>query len=149
MQRVYVKDVSLELPNAPQSFLEKGELHTQLDLVAESTALDNVSFETALRATLTAKVNDKILYVLEIKQAGIFVAQNIPQNILDQLLAIQAPAALTAYLRSNVSDVLTRATLPMFFLPEINWAQSYQERAAREQEAAAGIVGTDQVAANA
>lgn len=130
LQRVFLKGVSLEMPQAPEIFIQQGELRLNFQADVSARELEPGVFCVNLRGTLTAELEKKVVYLLEIEQAGIFEVRNIPSDVLPQLLEIQAPSILTSYLRANLSDVLTRATLPMFFLPEIDWATIRAERAA-------------------
>ena len=128
LQRVFLKGLSLEMPSAPEIFIAQGEIRLDFNVSAEHHALDTNVYCITLRGVLTATLADKTVYLLEIDQAGIFEVRNIPAEVLPQLLDVQGPAVLTSYLRANISDVLTRATLPMFFLPEVDWVSVFNEK---------------------
>lgn len=122
IQRVYLRGQSLELPQGAQVFVTQATPAMNLAVQVENKALAENIYEVAIRATLTAEHEGKTLYLLEVEQAGIFEARNLAPEILRDVLEIQAPAILAPYLRTQLSDSLTRATLPLFYLPEINWA---------------------------
>ena len=130
LERVYVSGISLEIPKAPEVFLTQGEIQVNFSVLNTPRQLADDTFDVKLDCTLTATLEGKIIYLVEMQQNGIFRAQHIPKDALLQLLEVHAPAVLTGYLRANLSDVLTRATLPMFFLPEIDWARYFHEHQA-------------------
>lgn len=139
IQRIYLKDMSLEQPNSPAIFLEQSapNIEVQVDVGAEPLA-DGV-FESTVTITVTAKVADKVAFLVEGKQAGIFEARNIPDEQLDPLLGIGCPNIVYPYLRANIADMITRAGFPPVHLSEINFEQFYQQRlqALAEQQAQA------------
>lgn len=137
IQRVYLKGQSLELPQGAQVFLEQGAPAMNLNLQVESAALADSVFEASIRATLTAELNGKVLFLLEVDQAGIFEVRNMDAQQQADVLEIGAPSILAPYLRTQLSDSLTRATLPMFYMPEINWPALAQQRRAEAQAAMA------------
>ena len=129
IQRIYLKDLSLELPNAPQILLEQGQpqIDVQLNLHAEPVA-DDVLFEVAVTATVTAKVNDKVLFLVEAKQAGLFEIKNVPQEQMQPIIAIACPQIVYPYLRATVADVLNRTGFPAVHLTEVNFQAMYQSQ---------------------
>jgi preprotein translocase subunit SecB len=139
IQRIYLKDLSLELPNAPQILLEQGQpqIDVQLNLHAEPVA-DDVLFEVAVTATVTAKLNDKVLFLVEAKQAGLFEIRNVPQDQMQPIIAIACPQIVYPYLRATVADVLNRTGFPPVHLTEVNFQAMYESQL---QQAAAAQVG--------
>lgn len=135
IQRVYLKGQSLEIPQGAQAFLETGTPAMNLNLQIENSELAPNVYECVLRATLTCELNGKVLFLLESDQAGIFEIRNVSAEQLRDLLEINAPSILGPYLRTQLADTLTRATLPMFFMPEIHWPSLAQQN--REQMKAA------------
>lgn len=127
IQRVYIKGASLEMPNAPQVFLEQGKIEINFNLNQSRVDLEGDSKEVNLRATIEAKIEGKLLYLLEIDQAGIFELKNIPADQIELLLQVNCPTILTAYLRTQISNILTQASVTQFLLPEINWMAAYLE----------------------
>ena len=135
IQRIYLKDLSLELPNAPQILLEQGQpqIDVQLNLHAEPV-VEGI-YEVSVTATVTAKVNDKVLFLVEAKQAGLFEIRNIPQDQLQPILAIACPQIVYPYLRATVADVINRTGFPPVHLTEVNFQAMYEAQMA---QAAAG-----------
>jgi preprotein translocase subunit SecB len=133
LQRVYLKDASLELPNAPHIFLdqEAPQVDVQLE-VAHDSVIEGI-VEVVVRTTVTAKIKDKVLFLAEAKQAGIFEMRNIPQEQVDPILGIVCPGIVYPYLRANVADLITRTGLPPIHLAEINFESMYQQRLAQQQ----------------
>lgn len=139
IQRVYLKDMSLEQPNSPAIFLEQEApaIEVSVDVGAEQLA-DGI-FETSVTITVTAKIKDKVAFLVEGKQAGIFEARNIPVEQLDPMLGIGCPNIIYPYLRANIADMITRAGFPPIHLAEINFEAFYQQRLqqiAEQQKAA-------------
>ena len=136
LQRVYLKDASLEMPHAPQIFLEQGtpQFEVQLD-VSHDRVADGVT-EVIVRVTATARVGEKVLFLVEAKQAGIFELRGIPDEQLQPVLGIVCPGIIYPYLRANVADLLTRTGLPPIHLAEINFEALYQQRASQAAAAA-------------
>lgn len=130
IQRVNLKDLSLEQPNSPAIFLEQDmpQVEVQIDVKADRLA-DGV-FETVVGGTVTAKIKDKVAFLIEAKQAGIFDIRNIPEDQLDPLIGIACPTILFPYLRSNIADAVTRAGFPPIHLNEINFQALYEQRLA-------------------
>jgi preprotein translocase subunit SecB len=91
-------------------------------------------FEVVVTATVTTKVNDKVLYLVEGKQAGIFELANIPTEQLDPILGIMCPGILYPYLRANIADAITRSSLPALHLAEVNFQSFYEQRLAQAAE---------------
>jgi preprotein translocase subunit SecB len=139
LRRVYMKDASLELPNAPAIFLEENAPQVAIEVSTENRTLDADAYEVQVNVTLTARLNDKVFFILEIKEAGIFEITNMPEEQLGPVLNIICPSMIYPYLRANVSDLLTRATLPPLHLTEVNFEQFYQDKIANESAAPASV----------
>lgn len=140
LQRVYLKDASLEMPNAPKVFLEQDQpvFDVQLEVMSEKV-MDPI-FEVVVRVTVTAKVKDKVLFLVEGKQAGIFEMRSIPEQQVEPLLNVVCPNIVYPYLRANVADLINRTGLPPVHLAEINFEAVYQQRLAQQQQAPSGLV---------
>jgi len=126
IEKVYVKDLSLEIPNAPQVFLEREAPQVDIQLHHNSTPVEDGVYQTALTVTVTAKVKDKTMFLVEAAQAGIFVVRNLPQQDLEAVLAIACPNILFPYVREVISDVVTRAGFPPVVLSPVNFEAIYQ-----------------------
>ncbi len=131
IQRIYLKDLSLEQPNSPGIFLEQNMPSVEVEVNMKAENLSESVFEVAVTGTVTAKVADKIAFLVEAKQAGIFDIRNIPAEQVDPLLGIACPTILFPYLRSNVADAITRAGFPPIHLAEINFQALYEQRVAQ------------------
>lgn len=141
IQRVYLKDLSLEQPNSPSIFLEQEGPTIEVSLDVGNEKLQDGVFESTITVTITAKIKDKVAFLIEGKQAGIFEVRNIPEEQLDPLLGIGCPNIVYPYLRAHLADTITRAGFPPIHLAEINFEAFYQQRLqalaqASQQEAA-------------
>ncbi|MFN8894098.1 MAG: protein-export chaperone SecB, partial [Betaproteobacteria bacterium] len=112
IQRMYLKDLSLEQPNSPQILLEQGQPQVDINLQMGAEQVADGVYEVTVTATVTAKVKDKTLFLVEAKQAGIFEIRNVPQDQLQGIVSIVCPQMVYPYLRAIVSDVCTRAGFP-------------------------------------
>ena len=137
LRRVYLKDASLELPNAPAVFLEEEAPQVAIEISTENRQLDTDAYEVDVNATITAKLKEKVFFLLEVKQSAIFEISNLPEEQLQPVLNIVCPSMIYPYLPSNVADLLTRASLPPLHLAEMNFEQFYQSKIEQEQAAAA------------
>lgn len=136
MQRVYLKDLSLEMPNAPAIFLEQEAPGVDVSINIGGQALAETVFESTITVTVTTRINDKVLYLVEATQAGIFQIANIPAEQIDPLMGIVCPTMLYPYLRSNIADAITRTSLPPIHLAEVNFQALYEQRLAEAQASA-------------
>jgi preprotein translocase subunit SecB len=134
IQRIYLKDLSLELPNAPAILLEQGQPNVDVQLNLHAEPVTDGLYEVAVTATVTAKVNDKTLFLVEAKQAGLFEIRNVPQEQMQPIIAIACPQIVYPYLRATVADVLNRTGFPPVHLTEVNFQAMYE---AQLQQAAA------------
>jgi preprotein translocase subunit SecB len=131
IQRIYLKDLSLEQPNSPQVLLEQGQPAVEINLTLGAEPIADGMFEVTVMATVTTKVNDKTLFLVEAKQGGIFEIRNIPEEQLKQILGIACPNIVYPYLRAIVSDVCTRAGFPPVVLSEVNFQAMYEAQQAQ------------------
>ena len=134
LQRTYVKDLSVEMPNAPQIFLEQEAPKVGVDLNISAERIADTIFEATVTATVTTRINDKVRYIVEGTQAGIFELANIPQEQIDPLLGIVCPTMLYPYLRATIADAINRTSLPALHLTEVNFQQMYEQRLAEQGE---------------
>ncbi len=139
IQRMYLKDLSLEQPNSPAILLEQGQPQVEINLGLGAEMVAEATYEVTVTATVTTTINDKTLFLVEAKQGGIFEIRNIPEEALKQILGINCPGIVYPYLRAIVSDVCTRAGFPPVMLSEVNFQAMYeaqQAEAAKAQVAA-------------
>jgi preprotein translocase subunit SecB len=135
IQRLYLKDLSLEQPNSPQILLEQVQPQVEINLGLNAAPIADGIYEVTVTATVTTKVSDKVLFLVEAKQAGIFEIRNIPQDQLQPIIGIACPGIVYPYLRAIVSDVCTRAGFPPVLLAEVNFQAMFE---AQQAQAAAG-----------
>lgn len=139
MDKIYVKDLSLEIPNAPQIFLEREAPQIEVQLHTAASAIDEGVYEVTVTSTVTAKIGDKVMFLIEVKQAGIFTVRNVPEAEKTPVLAVVCPNILFPYLREVVSDVSVRAGFAPVLLNPINFDALYQQQQAQSQAAGATI----------
>ncbi len=137
IQRIYLKDLSLEQPNSPQVLLENAQPQVDINLTLAAEPIQEGLFEVSVTATVNTKVNDKTLFLVEAKQAGIFDIRNLPQEQLEGILGVVCPQMIYPYLRAIVSDVCTRAGFPPVLLTEVNFQAMFeaQQQARAQQQA--------------
>ena len=144
MQRVYLKDLSLEMPNAPNIFLEQEGPKVEVAINVGGQALAETVFESTITVTVTTRIGDKVLYLVEATQGGVFEIANVPAEQLDPLMGIVCPTMLYPYLRANVADAITRTSLPPLHLAEVNFQALFEQRMAEAAQAApASNAGSD------
>ena len=136
IQRMYLKDLSLEQPNAPHILLEQQQPQVDINLTLSAENVTDGIFEVCVTATVNTKVGDKTLFLVEAKQAGIFEIRNVPQDQVEGILGIVCPQMVYPYLRAIVSDVCTRAGFPPVLLTEVNFQAMFDAKQA--QRAAQG-----------
>ena len=134
IEKIYVKDLSLEVPNAPQIFLEREAPQIDVQLHTTSGVVSEGVYETVLTVTITAKLQEKTMFLVEAVQAGIFQIRNVPSQELDPVLGIACPNILFPYLREVVSDVVTRAGFPPVLLNPVNFEAIYQQQLQQKQQ---------------
>lgn len=128
LDKLYVKDISLELPNAPKVFLNREQPNIELNLSFNTEQIDDGVFQTVLHAVVNAKLGEEQMFLIELDQAGIFQMRNIPNDQIDLLHNIECPNILFPYLREAVSDLTTRAGFLPVVLAPVNFAFLYQQK---------------------
>ena len=141
IQRMYLKDLSLEQPNSPQILLEQAQPQVDINLSLGAETIADGIFEVTVTATVTTKVADKTLFLVEAKQAGIFEIRNIPDDQLQPIIGIACPGIVYPYLRAIVSDVCTRAGFPPVLLSEVNFQAMFEAQQAQAAAAASNGAG--------
>jgi preprotein translocase subunit SecB len=142
MQRVYLKDLSLEMPNAPNIFLEQEGPKVEVTINVGGQALAETVFESTITVTVTTRIGEKVLYLVEATQGGVFEIANVPAEQLDPLMGIVCPTMLYPYLRANVADAITRTSLPPLHLAEVNFQALFEQRMAEAAQANPASNGT-------
>jgi preprotein translocase subunit SecB len=134
IQRVYVKDLSYEAPNAPQIFRENWNPKVEIDLQTKSVLLEEGIYEVVLSVTSTVKINDKMAFLAEVHQAGIFTIRNFPDEQLQHVLGSFCPSIIFPFARESITDLVTRGGFPQLYLAPVNFDAIYQQKLARETE---------------
>ena len=134
IEKVYVQDVSLEIPNAPQIFLEREAPKVDVQLHTSSQPVSEGIYQSSITVTVTAKIQDKTMFLVEATQAGIFQLRNIPEPDLQSVLGIACPNILFPYVRETISDIVTRAGFPPVLLNPVNFEALYQQQQKAAQE---------------
>ena len=136
IQRMYLKDLSLEQPNSPAILLSQEQPAVDIQIGLGSEQVAEGVFEITVTATDTAKVNDQTMFLVEAKQAGIFEIRHMPDGQMEPITGIACPQIIYPYLRSNVADVIQRAGFPPVHMAEINFQAMYdqQQRMKAEQK---------------
>ena len=132
IQRMYLKDLSLEQPNSPAILLEQQQPQVDINLAMAAAGVSEGIFEVSVTATVTTKVGERTLFLIEAKQAGIFEIRNVPQEQLQGILSIVCPQMIYPYLRAIVSDVCTRAGFPPIMLTEVNFQAMFEAQQAQQ-----------------
>ena len=132
IQRVYLKEASLEQPNSPAIFLEQAQPTVDINLHMAHEAAGEGFYEVALTVTVTAKVKDRVLFLAECREAGIFEVRNIAGEQLDTVLKVICPQIIYPYLRGNLADITQRAGFPPVHLTELNFQAMYEQQKAAE-----------------
>ncbi len=138
IQRLYLKDLSLEQPNSPQILLEQAQPQVDINLGLGAETVADAMYEVTVTATVTTKVGDKVLFLVEAKQAGIFEIRNVPDADLQRIIGIACPNIIYPYLRAIVSDVCTRAGFPPVVLTEMNFQAMFDAQQAQAAAASNG-----------
>jgi preprotein translocase subunit SecB len=139
IQKIYLKDMSLEIPNAPQIFLERDAPQVDINIHSEARPLEAQGlFEVVLTVTVTAKLKEKTVFLVEAAQAGIFEIRNVSQPDLDAVLGIVCPNTLLPYAREAVASTVTRAGFPPVVLQHMTFETIYQQRLAQMQQQQGG-----------
>jgi preprotein translocase subunit SecB len=130
IEKLYVKDLSLEIPNAPGIFLERESPQIDLQLHTQATPLEEGVFDVTVTVTVTAKLTekDKVMFLIEARQSGIFQIRNLPAEDMETVLAVACPNILYPYLREVVSDVAVRGGFAPVLLNPINFEAMYQQQ---------------------
>ncbi|MDH5776122.1 MAG: protein-export chaperone SecB [Nitrospirota bacterium] len=135
IEKIYVKDLSLEVPQAPGIFLERDAPQVHVELKTQHTRMDEDMYDASLTVTVTAKVKDKVMFIVEVEQAGIFRIRHVPEAELGQVLGIGCANILFPYVRETVSDAVTRGGFPTVMLNPVNFEALYQQQQ-KQQKAA-------------
>jgi preprotein translocase subunit SecB len=140
IQRMYLKDLSLEQPNSPAILLEQQQPQVDINLGMAAGGIAEGVYEVTVTATVTTKLKDRTLFLIEAKQAGIFEIRNVPDDQLQGILSIVCPQMIYPYLRAIVSDVCTRAGFPPIMLTEVNFQAMFEAQQAQQNGNGSGVL---------
>jgi preprotein translocase subunit SecB len=139
IEKLYVKDLSVEVPNAPEIYLEREAPQVEIQLSSNGRGLGDGAFEVLLTATVTAKLAEKTVFLVEVGQAGIFRIMNVPNEQIEPLIAVACPNILFPYARETVSDAVTRAGFAPVVLQPVNFEAMYMQRLQEQVPAPAEV----------
>jgi preprotein translocase subunit SecB len=134
IQRVYLKEASLEQPNSPGILLEQEQPSVDIQLGVESNPVAEGVYEICVTATVQTKIKDRTVFLVEAKQAGIFEIRNLPDDQMGPIMGIACPQIVYPYLRGNVADLIQRGGFPPVHLAEINFQAMYEQQMAKAEE---------------
>lgn len=137
LQRIYLKDLSYESPNSPLVFQEQWKPQVNLDLNTNHRKISDNQYEVVLSLTVTSKVEDKVAFIVEIQQAGVFMVKGIEGAQLNQMLGAYCPNILFPYARETIDGVVNRGSFPALMLAPVNFDAIYAQALKRKQEEAA------------
>ena len=136
IEKLFVKDLSVEVPGAPAIYLEREAPHMDVNMTSASQALGDDVYQSSITVTVSAKVGDKTMFLVECTQGGIFRIQNVPQDQMPMVLGIGCPNIVFPYLRETISDVVIRAGFPPLLLNPVNFEAMFLQQQAQQQQAA-------------
>ena len=136
IEKIYLKDASLEIPNAPQIFTDRSQPQVGIELSNFAQQLEDNVFEVAIKVTVTSKIEDKTLFLVEVTQAGIFQIRGVPEENLEMIVGITCPNILFPYARESVSDLVVRAGFQPVLLNPINFEALFAQQKQQQAEAA-------------
>ena len=139
IDKIYVKDLSLENPGSPQSFKQQEAPQIEIGLRTKADQIEPDTYESVLTITLTAKSGDKTLFLVEASQAGIFTIRGVPQDQMQGVLAVHCPTVIFPYIRETLADAVTRAGFPPVHLAPINFEALYAQQLAQIAQQAPAV----------
>ncbi|HIF50091.1 MAG TPA: protein-export chaperone SecB [Thiotrichaceae bacterium] len=134
IQKVYVKDLSFETPNSPDIFKMEWKPVVDMHMTNEATPIGDDLYDVVLSITLTVKLEEKTAYLVEINQAGIFLIKNIPEDVIERMLATVCANILFPFAREAVSDTVTRGGFPQLLLSPVNFDALYAQQQTKQPD---------------
>jgi preprotein translocase subunit SecB len=134
IEKIYVKDLSIEVPNAPQIFLVRETPGIEVQIQSGATTIGDGMYEVALTVTVNAKEGEKVFFLVEVVKAGIFQIRHVPEQDMEPILAVACPNILFPYARETISDAINRAGFPPVILAPVNFESLYQQRLMEQQQ---------------
>jgi len=136
IEKIYLKDASLEIPNAPQIFTDRTQPQVGIELSNMAQQIEAGVFEVAIKVTVTSKIADKTVFLVEVTQAGIFQIRNVPEENIEMIVGITCPNILFPYARESISDLTIRGGFQPVLLNPINFEALFAQQ--KQQQADAG-----------
>lgn len=136
IEKLYVKDLSVEVPNAPEIYLEQDAPQVEIQLNTGGRGIGDGVYEVVLTVTVTAKIEDKTVFLVEVGQGGVFRILNVPDEQVEPLIAVACPNILFPYARETISDAITRAGFAPVVLQPVNFESMYMQRMQESAESA-------------
>jgi preprotein translocase subunit SecB len=136
IEKLYVHDASIEVPNAPAIFTERTTPQINVELGNSAQQIEEGIFNVSIKVTVTAKIEDKTAFLVEVNQSGIFAIRNVPQENMEPILAVACPNILFPYAREAISDMVTRAGFMPVLLNPINFEALYLQQQQQAAQAA-------------
>lgn len=134
IQRIYLRDLSFEMPNVPEVFRTEWTPAVNMDLNTNWNKLEEDVYETVLRATVSVKLKEKAAFLIEVQYAGIFTIKNFSKDQMGAMLGSYCPTVLFPYVRTVISETISSASMPPLYLAPINFDALYQQQLAKEKE---------------
>ena len=142
IQKIYVKDVSFEIPDSPMVFQEGWDPSVNMDIGNSATKIADDIYEAVLNVTITVKSGEKNMYLVEAQQAGIFHIAGVPDESLNKMLATTCPNILFPFVREFISDLVTRGGFPQLLLAPVNFDVLYAQKEYQKQQEQQGSSNT-------
>jgi preprotein translocase subunit SecB len=139
IEKIYVKDLSLENPGAPKSFQITEAPQIEIGLRTRGEQIEQDVYECVLTLTVTARAGDQTVFLVEASQAGVFGIRGVTPDQVQPLLAIHCPSVLFPYARETIADATMRAGFPPVHLAPINFEALYQQQLAQARETAPAV----------
>lgn len=136
IEKLYVHDASIEVPNAPAIFTERTTPQINVELGNSAQQIEDGIFNVSIKVTVTAKIEDKTAFLVEVNHSGIFAIRNVPQENMEPILAVACPNILFPYAREAISDMVTRAGFMPVLLNPINFEALYLQQQQQAAQAA-------------
>ena len=134
IERIYLKEMSLEQPNSPEILLENATPEVAVEIGVGASRLQDDVYQVAITATVTTTLKERVVFLVEAQQAGIFTLRNIPADQLAPMLEIACANIIYPYLRASVADIISRAGFAPVHLAQINFQALYERRLAQQAE---------------
>lgn len=134
IEKIYVKDLSLEVPHAPHIFLEREAPNVHVELKTQHSRVEEGLYDASLTVTVTAKVKEKVMFIVEVEQAGIFRIRHVSEAEMPPVLGVGCANILFPYIRETVSDAVTRGGFPTVMLNPVNFEALYQQQQQKKED---------------